>query len=31
MEPSDLKSELDRWNVFDEYQDRFLAIFKKKH
>jgi hypothetical protein len=31
MEPSDLKAELDRWNVFDEYQDRFLAIFKKKH
>jgi hypothetical protein len=31
MEPSNLKAELDRWNVFDEYQDRFLAIFKKKH
>jgi hypothetical protein len=30
MEPADLKAELDRWNVFEEYQDRFLAIFKKK-
>jgi hypothetical protein len=31
MEPSDLKTELDRWNVFDEYQDRFFSIFKRKH
>jgi hypothetical protein len=31
MEPSDLKAELDRWNVFEEYQDRFLSIFKRKH
>jgi hypothetical protein len=31
LEPSELKAELDRWNVFEEYQDRFLAIFKKKH
>jgi hypothetical protein len=30
MEPADLKAELDRWNVFEEYQDRFLAIFKRK-
>jgi len=29
-EPSQLKSELDRWNVFSEYQDRFLSIFKKR-
>jgi hypothetical protein len=31
LEPSELKAELDRWNVFDEYQDRFLSIFKRKH
>jgi hypothetical protein len=30
MEPSDLKAELDRWNVFEEYQDRFLSIFHNK-
>jgi len=29
-EPHELKSELDRWNVFDEYEDRFLTMFKKK-
>ena len=29
-EPGDLKNELDRWNVFEEYQDRFLSLFKKK-
>jgi len=31
MEPADLKTELDRWDVFEEYQDRFLALFKRKH
>ena len=31
VEPSELKNELDRWNVFSEYQDRFLDIFRKKH
>jgi hypothetical protein len=31
LEPADLKLELDRWNVFEEYQDRFFNIFKKKH
>ena len=30
MEPAELKTELDRWNVFDEYQDRFFTIFKRK-
>jgi len=29
-EPSELKAELDRWNLFEEYEDRFLNIFKKK-
>ena len=28
-EPSDLKAELDRWHIFDEYQDRFFSIFNK--
>ena len=29
MEPRQLKDELDRWGVFEEYEDRFFAIFKK--
>jgi len=29
VDPSELKEELDRWNLFDEYEDRFLAIFRK--
>ena len=29
-EPSVLKKELDRWGLFEEYEDRFLDIFKKK-
>jgi len=28
-EPGDLKTELDRWNIFDEYQDRFFNLFRK--
>lgn len=31
LEPAELKTELDRWNVFDEYQDRFFSIFNRKH
>jgi hypothetical protein len=27
---SELKAELDRWNVFEEYEDRFLSIFKRR-
>ena len=27
-EPHELKRELDRWNLFAEYEDRFFAIFK---
>jgi hypothetical protein len=27
---SKLKDELDRWNVYKEYEDRFLDLFKKK-
>jgi len=29
LEPRELKDELDRWGLFEEYEDRFLAIFKK--
>jgi len=29
-DPRELKTELDRWNLFDEYEDRFLNIFKKR-
>ena len=28
-EPHELKDELDRWNLFKEYEDRFFALFKK--
>jgi hypothetical protein len=30
LEPAQLKIELDRWGVFEEYQDRFFALFKRK-
>jgi len=29
-EPHELQAELDRWNLFEEYEDRFFNIFKKK-
>jgi len=29
-EPYELKAELDRWGLFEEYEDRFLTIFRKK-
>ena len=29
-EPFELKAELDRWGLFEEYEDRFFALFKKK-
>ena len=29
-EPRELKEELERWNLFEEYEDRFLNIFKKR-
>ncbi len=28
-EPHELKAELDRWSLFEEYEDRFFNIFKK--
>ncbi|MFW6148258.1 MAG: hypothetical protein ACOC6D_00175 [Atribacterota bacterium] len=30
MEPKDLKKELDRWGLFDIYQDRFFALFRRR-
>ncbi|MBA7473936.1 hypothetical protein ES707_09283 [subsurface metagenome] len=29
-EPHELQAELDHWNLFEEYEDRFFNIFKKK-
>jgi hypothetical protein len=29
LQPVELKRELDRWGVFDEYEDRFLAMFRR--
>ena len=29
-QPGKLRDELERWGLFDEYQDRFLEIFKKR-
>lgn len=29
-DPSDLKKELDRWDLFAEYEDRFLNLFRKR-
>jgi hypothetical protein len=29
MDPGILKDELDRWNIFLEYEDRFLSLFRK--
>jgi len=29
LEPQELKEELDRWDLFPEYEDRFLAFFNR--
>lgn len=29
-DPSELKRELDGWDLFPEYEDRFLNIFRKR-
>ena len=29
-EPGELKDELDRWGLFEEYEDKFFNIFQKK-
>jgi len=28
--PAALKMELDRWNLFDRYEDRFLSLFRRR-
>ena len=30
LEGSELKSELDRWGLFAEYEDRFLDLFRRR-
>jgi len=30
LDPSELKRELDRWDLFPEYEDRFLGLFGKE-
>ncbi|MDA8218376.1 MAG: hypothetical protein M0Z94_12235 [Dehalococcoidales bacterium] len=30
LDPRDLKAELDRWGVFEEYEDHFLGLFRKR-
>ncbi len=30
MEPKDLKIELDRWGLFEFYQDRFFELFRRR-
>ena len=29
-DPRELRDELERWDLFEEYQDRFFAIFRKR-
>ncbi len=29
LDPKELKTELDRWDLFPEYEDRFLSLFRK--
>jgi hypothetical protein len=29
LDPSALKTELDRWGLFEEYEDRFFRLFGK--
>ena len=30
LEPIKLKEELDKWNLFETYQDRFFSLFKRR-
>ena len=30
IEPRELKDELDRWDLFQDYEDRFFTFFKKR-
>ncbi len=29
-DPNELKAELDRWDLFSEYEDRFLSLFRRR-
>jgi hypothetical protein len=29
-DPHEVKAELDRWGLFEEYEDRFLSLFRKQ-
>jgi hypothetical protein len=28
-EPHELKDELDKWDIFPQYEDRFLSMFRR--
>lgn len=30
LDPAELKAELDRWDLFSEYEDRFLDLFRRR-
>jgi hypothetical protein len=30
LDPKSLKAELDRWGAFEEYEDRFLGLFRRR-
>jgi hypothetical protein len=30
IDPTELEKELERWDLFDEYQDRFFALFRRR-
>ncbi len=30
LDPKVLKEELDRWGLFEHYQDRFFGLFRRK-
>jgi hypothetical protein len=30
LDPRELKAELDRWGAFEEYEDRFLSLFRRR-
>ena len=30
INPAELKGELERWNLFEEYQDRFFSILRRR-
>ena len=29
-DPNELKAELEHWDLFEEYEDRFFALFRKR-